>query len=196
MAALALLGGVVLGGVADAAKKKGKKGGAAVNLTKTVNLGVPDAVMGPPQRPGQLRSTITVGKKFKGKSVGAVTVTYQTTGDDPNSVSGLFFSLIAPNGRTVNVGPAGGLGGQSIGPLTVTADSEVLTCAAVTPPCSDPAATLNRPFAGTAGNPDLALFRGAPMRGNWTLLVADASIGRTSILNFWAMSMIGAKPVK
>jgi hypothetical protein len=194
MAALALLGGALLGGTADA-KQKSKKGRGAANLSKNVELGIPDAVTdGILITHGRLQSTITVGKKFRGKSVGDLKVTYQTTGANPNSAEGLNFRLTAPNSRMIDVRP-GGFGGQSIGPLTVTANSPVTVCQ-FPPPCADPASTLNRPYAGTAGNPKLALFEGVPMRGNWKLSVLDLVPGETSILNSWKLSITPAKPVE
>jgi hypothetical protein len=195
VAALALLAGLPLGGTAEGKKKK--KGGGAANLSKTVESGIPDAVSIPPNEIwGRLQSTITVGKKFTGESVGDLKVTYQTTGANPGSAADLLFRLTAPNGRTVDARPAGSFTGPSIGPLTVTANSPVAACGGGMGCALNPQATLMAPYAGTAGNPDLVLFNGLRMRGNWTLSVLDADVGETSVLNSWRLSITPAKPPK
>src|SRR5262249_21646407 len=148
------------------------------------NLPIPDRPPGAASQFGQLTSTISVGgKKFKKTLVGAGSVQVtglKTTGSAPGAASHLDFYLSAPNGRTVFL-EASGLGGgpptgiASLGPLTLTPDTKVQTCNATTPPCTNPLATLNRPFAGTAQDLGLETFEGLPATGNWTLTVQDTS---------------------
>jgi hypothetical protein len=52
-----------------------------------------------------------------------------------------------------------------------------------TPPCTAPFPTLNRPFVGTAGDSQLAIYNGAPMMGDWRLIVEDLENTQTSVLN-------------
>src|SRR5436305_1903078 len=121
--ALCLAVGLAAG---DAAAKKKKKGASVFAQSVTVNAAVPDFPTGPNPVPTPLSSSLTVGKKFKGKSVGDVNVTgIQTTGDSAagnGSAGDLNIQLSAPNGRTVMLDP-GSLGGQSIGPLTLDDDT-------------------------------------------------------------------------
>ena len=189
-ARIALVGALVLvltmalsGGIAQAKKKK-KAGGNVVTVTNTVTGAVPDRPAGVGTVAGRLDRTLNVGKKFKGKKVGSVEVTFQTTGDSAGSASDLDFYVTAPNGRQMGLYWETSFGGQSIGPLTLTPDSPVRMCNTATPPCSNPFATLNRPFAGTAGEPFLAMFDGVRMNGNWTFTVLDFDNTETSTLNF------------
>ena len=50
-----------------------------MNITMPVNAPIPGAT-GPPARDGELDSQISVGKRFKGRSIGDVNVTVQTKG--------------------------------------------------------------------------------------------------------------------
>lgn len=190
--ALSVTVGMSAGEAAGAKKKKGKKPSNSVTLTKAVNAPVPDRAATPPGVFGQLDTVLTVGKKFKGRKVDTVAVTFQTTGAAPGAAADLSFLLTAPNGRTIFV--LGFSGDQSIGPLTLTPNSPVQLCDSPTPPCVNPMATLNRPFAGTAGNPNLALFAGIKMKGNWTFRVQDtgAIAGQTSVLNSVSLQITAA----
>jgi hypothetical protein len=182
--ALSVTVGLTAGSVADAKKKKKAKGNTAV-VSKALNAPIPDRSGVAPNLFGQLDTVLRIGKKWKGRVVAAdsVKVTFQTTGSGPNAADDLDFYLIAPNGRKVAL--TGDIGDQNIGPLTLTPNSPVDLCDATAPPCPDPQANLNRPFAGTAGNNQLALFTGIGMRGNWIFRVQDTSAagGTTSILN-------------
>lgn len=195
--------GLMSGGAADAKKKKKKKKKVAsppVTLTvnKSVNATVPDALLAAPGTYGKLSTPLEVtGTNITKKVVGNVDVTFQTTGDIADAADDLDFQLIAPNGRRVFLGPDNGvLGGQSIGPLTLTANSAAGVCNAVVPPCADPDQSLNRPFAGTAGQTDLALFDGIKMGGTWTFVARDKVNTKTSILNSVNLVVASAKPVK
>ena len=151
--AISVTVGLVAGSVADA-KKKSTKNKTAV-VSKTVNAAIPDHVAGGTPRDGELDVPLSVGKKFKGKVVGAdgVSVTFQTTGDSANSAGDLNIYVVSPKGRLVQPFPnLGTIGGQSVGPLTLSPNSTVGICNAATPPCANPLQTLNRPFVGTAGD--------------------------------------------
>jgi subtilisin-like proprotein convertase family protein len=192
---------MTLGGSAEAKKKK-KAGPSVFQASVSPNSAVPDDQATGPSIP--LTSTITVGKKFKGKQVADVNVTgIQTTGNSAGAANDLGFRLTAPNGTNVLlIDP--GIGDVSIGPLTLDDDTPVSICNATTPPCSYTPQTLNRPFAGTAnllflasgGTGPLSAFDGSPMRGTWTLTVWDESnVGQTSLLNSWGLKITAARPV-
>jgi hypothetical protein len=181
--ALTVTVGLVSGSVADAKKKK-KKTSNVTSVSKAVNAQIPDATGGPTGMDGRLDTVLTVGKKFKGKKVESLELTIQTTGDAPTSAADLQFDVIAPNGyRLPGNWWDNGIGGQSIGPLTITPNSPIRTCNAASPPCANPFQSLNRPFAGTVGDNTFAWFRGLPMKGNWTVTALDEGTGDTSILN-------------
>ena len=55
-------------------------------------------------------------------------------------------------------------------------------------------ATLNRPFAGTAGNEELAEYTGVKMSGTWILEVIDDTIGGTNVVNLAKLQITGATP--
>jgi hypothetical protein len=188
--------------VGDAsAKKKKHKTASVFAATVSPNLAVPDR---PPAGHELIASsTLTVGKKFKGKTVGDLNVTgIRTTGDTASSAGHLNMMLVAPNGRAVLVDDQA-LGGQSIGPLTFDDDTATSICDSTTPVCSDPDATLLRPFAGTANLANtfggdtgpLSVFNGVPMKGTWTFLIWDAQVSQTSVLNGWGLQITAARPV-
>ena len=178
---LALLGGSVLGGgVADAAKQGKRRGGNVAKVANGHSRAIPDAISGTETTIwGALATPLNVGKRFKGARVGDVALTLRTTGLSVSAAADLLFRVTAPNGRTVTI--AGPFTGQSIGPLTVTANSRTRLCSA--PPCSDPDATLSPPYFGTVGDPNLALLNGSPMSGRWVVTVYDQSASSTSALN-------------
>ncbi len=185
--------GLVSGGVADAKKKKKKKSANVASVSRAVNAQIPDRGPGAAGQYGRLDTVLTVGKKFKGKTVGVLEFTFQTTGDAVNSGGDLQFDITAPNGyRLPGDWWDNSIGGQSIGPLTITPNSPLRTCNTATPPCASPFQTLNRPFAGTAGDNVFAWFRGLPMRGNWTVTALDTGVGDTSILNSVALKITAA----
>jgi hypothetical protein len=167
--AITLTAGLTLGGVADAAKGKKKKGGNVANVTRT-NIPITQAT---PTSVSVTPITFNVGKKFKGKVVGAAgpSVTVHLTGA-AGALDEYVLRLTAPNGRTVGITSVGTAASTSVGPLTITANSPFGTCSL--PPCPDPDATVLGPaFVGTVGDIDLSLFNGLKMRGTWTLKVLD-----------------------
>lgn len=209
IAVVALFGSAMIGGTAQAKKKKKSKG---ATVTKAVNLPIPDAVgnPGPPVTTvldGKLATSLAVSKKFKG-TVGRVAVTFQTTGLAAGAAGDLFGRLIAPDGTTVGI--FNNLGGQSIGPLTIQSNSSALICSfdpATTvpppPPCLNPDQTVNPPYLGTAGDSSLNLFAGVKMKGNWQFVVYDGGYNtgiapdtvKTSILNSVSLKITPQKPV-
>jgi hypothetical protein len=170
---------------ADAAKKKKTKSGN-VTITKVINQPIPDRAA-PNGAFGRLDVPLQVGKKFKKRVVAAdsVSVTFQTTGSAPNAAGDLEFWLQSPKGRTTSLFPDNGsIGGQNVGPLTLTSNSPVGLCNDPTPPCDNPFQTLNRPFAGTVGDSYLAIYTGTRVAGEWRFIVLDTEDnGETSTLN-------------
>lgn len=185
---------------AEAAKKKAKKAPSSVAITKAVNAPVPQDVAGAQSIP--VRSTIEIGKGFKGRVVGDLDVTrITTTGSGANAADDLVLKLTGPNGRTVRL--TDGRGDVSLGPWTLDDETRTSICDFPTPTCPDPDADLTLPFAGTsnllgtsggAGGP-LSVFDGLPMRGKWTLTVYDDS-GATTTNTFvsWGLKVTAAKP--
>jgi hypothetical protein len=189
---------------ASAEAKKGKKKAAPTFFQQSVspNAAIPDDVATGPSIP--LNSTITVGKKFKGKVVGDVNVTgIKTTGSADLAADDLGFSITAPSGqRVILLGPTF-ISGASIGPLTF--DDDTFTELCYSPPCQYAPETLNPPYAGTAnllyngsaGTGPLAQLNGSSMKGVWTFTAWDQEdVGRTSILNGWGLQITARKPVK
>jgi hypothetical protein len=189
--------------VGDAsAKKKKHKTASVFAATASPNLAVPDS-----PATGQdiiVSSTLAVGKKFKGKTVGDLNVTgIKTTGDSANSAGGLDMVVVAPSGRTVLIDDEA-LGGQSIGPLTFDDDTPRSICDSDTQACNDPDATLLRPFVGTANlaftfggdTTPLSAFNGVSMKGTWTLLIWDSNNGQTNVLNSWGLQITAARAVR
>ena len=115
---LSLFFGLSLANLATAKTKK--KGGGTANITKQVNLPVPDATA---TTNGLLASTIQVrGKRFKGSVIRDVNVTLQTTGLSAQSAGQIDVRLTAPNGMTTWL-LGNNLAEQSIGPLTLDDES-------------------------------------------------------------------------
>jgi subtilisin-like proprotein convertase family protein len=179
------------GGIADAKKKKGSRGPAQAVVTETVNLPVPDNTMGGFN--GVLYSTLEIGKKFKGKTIGDVNLTIQTVGLHAESADDFRLRLTAPNGATVPINPT--LIGASVGPLTYDDETMVRTCNDPTPPCFDPDLTLGPPYAGTASADPLYLLDGGPMRGTWRLRVSDVTdVGETNLFSLWRITVTPERP--
>jgi hypothetical protein len=200
--ALCLVGGLAAG---DAAAKKRKKGKVSVFAASVApSAAIPDR----PPNPGRevpAVSTITIGKKFKGKTVGDVNVTgIKTTGTGAIAARDLSMSLSSPSGKFVLLeGTA--LSGTSIGPLTFDDDTRQSICPSPTLTCADPDSTLVEPFAGTANmfglaqgdTAPLSNFNGGSMKGTWTFRIWDNNNnGQTSVLNAWGLQITAERPVK
>lgn len=195
LGALALVLSVTVGlvsvSVADAKKKKGKKGGNSVTVSRTTPTLIPPTPAGPGTKTSLVSIPLVVGKKAKGKVVSAdsVAVTYSLTGTPPSppdagSLWETDLSIAAPNGRTVGLSPPGfdDPNTSATGPTTETPDSPFFPCNLVdgfptpqpdvcdTSGQTDPDATLVPPaYVGTRGNNNLALFGGLPAKGTWTV---------------------------
>lgn len=202
--ALSVTAGLTVGS-ADAKKKKKKKKKAPVtrvfNETKFVGAGIPD---GPPGPGASVPVTVQFNvdsKKFKNRVVGDVNLTFQTLGSIANAAGDLNTFLIAPNGR-LGVPTEALFNSVSIGPLTVDDDAGRKICDSATPPCVDPLATLNPPWAGRASAVDtddditpMSIFDGVPMPGTWTFGIFDFANTRTSILSQVGLEVTAARPV-
>jgi hypothetical protein len=205
LAALAsLIAGLIIlaamAGPAAAAKKKGK-GGGKVDVTEVVNLPIPEATEnGPFDIPGILRSTIDVGKQFKGRQIRDVNATVQTLGTSgTNPVPALRAKLFAPNGGHVTLFtglfPETGTSNISLGPLTL--DDESPLSLGIENPHS--ATQLYAPWAGRArpnGKP-LSVMDGGPVRGTWTLTITDSTFTPqpgTSNLVSWRLEVVAGRP--
>jgi hypothetical protein len=195
VACIALLGGVLFAGAADAKKKKKKAKPAACAVTAQATGGsIPDR---PPGTSffGFLNVPIAVNNAACASStVTNVDLTYQTTGATAIAAGDLFFRLQAPDGRTYAIN-GNGFSGQNIGPVTFTQRTRIQTCVGAAapppPPCTDPDQALNPPYQGTARDEDLANYYGAPVNGTWTLTAYDAFNGDTSILNLARVAITG-----
>jgi hypothetical protein len=173
--------GLVSGSVADAKKKKGAKVAVVSNNTPRA---IPDRPPGMNSIDGRLDTVLKVGKKFKGKTVGALEITFQTTGDTVEAAADLQVDITAPNGyRLPGDWWDNSIGGQNVGPLTVGPNSPFRTCNTNTPPCDDPFRILNRPFVGTVGDNTFQWFRGLPMKGSWVVTVTDDEHNGNNVLN-------------
>ncbi len=195
IACIALLGGAIFGGAAVAKKKK--KGAKVATVSNTTPRAIPDALPGSATTPatyGKLATPLTVSKKFKKSTVGDVQLTLQTTGATPTAANDLAFKVSAPNGRSVYVG--GNFSGQSLGPVTLTANSPVEICSSSPtpppPPCDNPDETLNPPYVGTAGDLGLSFFEGLKMKGTWTVAAFDGINNETSTLNLVSLRITPA----
>jgi hypothetical protein len=191
-------------GVSSGAKaKKPKKNTVGFSSTKQVGAAIPDAPLAPgPSVP--VRSSITLGGKFKNRVVTDVNVMFQSTGLVAGAAADLTFKLSAPNGRTNLL--FRNLGDQSIGPLTLDDDTRTSICDSATATCRDPDATLLQPFNGRANTLDVAdgvrplsNFNGVPMKGDWTITVFDTvntGSSTSNTFNRWRLEVKGTKAPK
>jgi hypothetical protein len=198
-----LLAGLIvlapMAGPAAAAKKKG--GGGKVDVTEVVNLPIPEATEnGSFDIPGVLRSTIDVGKRFRGRQIRDVDATVQTLGTSgTNPVPALRAKLFAPNGGHVtlfsSLFPETGTSSISLGPLTL--DDESPLSLGIENPHS--AVQLYAPWAGVArpnGKP-LSIMDGGPVSGTWTLAIFDTTgtpQPGTSNLVSWRLEVVAGRP--
>ena len=202
---LSVTAGLTVGSAEAKTKKKKKKKTPVTrvfNETKFVAQGIPDGLAGPGASvPVTVQFNIPASKAFKNRVVGDVNLTFQTLGSTANAAGDLNTYLIAPNGR-LGVPTEALFNSTSIGPLTVDDDAGRKICDVTTPPCVDPTATLNPPWAGRASAVDtddditpMSIFDGVPMPGTWTFGIFDFSNTRTSILSQVGLEVTAAKPV-
>ena len=172
-----------------------KKGGGSVDISNPANLPIPDA--GPGDNPvGVARSTIVVGKKFKGMRIRDVNATVQLTGSVEGATADIDAQLTAPNGAGVLL--FGGLSGTvTLGPLTLDDESTNLLGAGL-PPAQATPGVLFAPYQGSA-QPlvfPLSIMDNGPVKGTWTLTLVDISNPFTSVLNSWRLQVSTGKPFK
>jgi hypothetical protein len=195
VACIALLGGAMFAGAADAKKKKKKAKPAACAVTAQGTGGaIPDR---PPGASffGFLNTPVNVNSSAcRTSTVTNVDVTFQTFGATSIAAADLFFRLQAPDGRTYDVS-SNGFSGPNIGPLTLTQRTRIQTCpgaaAPPPPPCLDPDFALNAPFVGTARDADLGSYYGAPVNGTWTWTSYDTGNLDTSLLSSVQLAIEG-----
>jgi proprotein convertase P-domain-containing protein len=177
-----------------------KKAAGKLEVSKTVNLPIPDDGPGAGSINGILRSTIEVGKQFRGRKIRDVNVTLQTLGTAGTAPAGdLVAKLASPNGAhttliTTLSGPFNAPN-PSIGPLTLD-DEAPLTLGGSNPHSPF---ELYMPWAGTAqpeGLVTLAVMDDGPARGTWTLTVLDTGNTETSKLVAWKLSVITGPPFR
>jgi Proprotein convertase P-domain len=195
--ALAITIAAGMGTSPGAKTKKPKKTAVSFASTKLVGATIPDpGLTAGPSVP--VRSSITLGKKFRNRVVTDVNVMFQSTGTLAGAASDLTFKLSAPNGRTNLLVQE--IGDVSIGPLTLDEDNRTSICDSATATCRDPDATLLQPFAGRAntlgtgpGVRPLSNFNGVPMKGDWTITVFDSVNTKSSTFNRWRLEVKGVK---
>jgi subtilisin-like proprotein convertase family protein len=193
---------VGLVGSAEAKTKKKKKTPTAFQQQVSPNAAIPDAPAGGQSTP--VTSTITIGKKFKGRTIGDVNVTgIQITGSEDGAIEDLGLKITAPSGQTIRLLQPGFTEGATLGPLTFDDDVPTEMCYFASG-CQWAPQTLNPPFAGTAnlmyngaaGSGPLSQLNGYPMKGTWTFTVWDENdVGQTSVLNSWGVQVTARKPV-
>lgn len=215
VAALALFGAVLFGGVADAAKKTKK------TKTATAKGSVGAVPQGPTAGAAivPFKGTAKIGKKFKKNVIGDVNVTISATGTpaagSTSPIGDLVLKLTAPNGTTVGLafGLSGGIGaipgslsGTAVTNLVYDDETPTLTCGLADPPApqtclgSDPDATLLPPYTGKASpGGGLSRLDFGPMKGTWTLTAFDRTgdLGDQGVnsITAWSISVKPAAPV-
>jgi hypothetical protein len=204
--ALVLTAGLV---VSQGAAAKKKKGGVKPAVVQGSVGAIPNGPASTDVNPVPFLGTATVGKKFKGKTVGDVDVTISLTGaaDPANNQCGslcdITVRLIPPNGALTPVlfGGAfvGSVSGNLVSNLTLSDQTPIQTCGGLNlpplapppPPCANPYATLGPPYTGTAqpGSP-LNFVNGSAVKGTWTLQAFDIC-GRPACVDQGTVSVTG-----
>ena len=189
--ALVLSLSVCLASAGTAVAKKKKKSPTA-DVTVQLNGQVPPSTPGPPGQNGNLASSLTLGKKFKGQLIKDVNARIVAGGND---VGGLAVRLSAPNGNTICLfGCASGLFGTTIGPLTLDVETPIILSGANPQFFKDPT-QLSAPYAGTA-HPEgtLSDLDGGPSRGTWTLHAANADPSNPVMISQWGIHVTTHRP--
>lgn len=188
--ALTVTAGLAAQGAGGAKKKRAVKAKTFKNGVGTL---IPDDPAGP-SFPGQLDSTIRVGRRMKGLEVADVNVSVRISHPDSDDLD-LF--LISPQGATVllasnNAGQAGnegyGSGDQSCSGAMTTFDDETFNFISNANGVDEPGEILS-PWAArvqTFGYP-LSVMDGNKARGTWTLRALDFATGDTGTLHCWTL---------
>jgi hypothetical protein len=175
----------------EAIAKKKSKGGPFASSTGIDQIVTP-ATTGPPFTPGILTSSVTAGKKFKGRQIADVNATVQWNvsglGSDLDDLSVL---LTAPNGATSFL-VSQGLFGTALGPLTLD-DETSRTLNGDDPADFQGQNFLSSPYIGSA-EPSfvpLAVMDNGPVRGTWTLTVENFEDTATEVHTFqsWGLQV-------
>ncbi len=190
--ALSIGGGQLAGGAA-AAKRKGPN--KARSFQNGVNQAIPDDPPGA-SFPGQLDSTIKVGRKMKGRAVADVNVSVRLSHPETDDLD-LF--LISPQGATVLLatGNDGQPGNEGYGSGDPNCDGAMTTFDDETPNFISNAGTVNEP--GEILSPwaarvepfgfPLSVNDGNKARGRWTLRILDFQNGDTGSLHCWRLQI-------
>ncbi|MBM3666846.1 MAG: hypothetical protein FJW90_05090 [Actinobacteria bacterium] len=178
-----------------AAKKSAKKKGS--NRARTFQNGLNQLIPDDPPGasfPGQLDSTIKVGKKMKGRAVADVNVSVRISHPESDDID---IFLISPQGATVllatsNAGQAGNTGYGSGDPncngAMTTFDDETPNFVSNAAIVNEPGEILS-PWAARVepfGFP-LSVNDGNKARGRWTLRVLDFQNGDIGSLHCWKL---------
>jgi hypothetical protein len=207
--------GLMVGGVADAAKKGKKKAPKSKTISATGNAGaVPNGPSSNLVSPVPFKGTATIGGKAKGKVIADIDVTLSASAiaaaGSTNALGDLVVRITAPNGATTGVvfggGGAGSVSGSLISNLTVSDETPVQTCGSgdpatpPPPPCGDPDALLTSPFTGTAQPSGLLdVLNESSAKGTYTLTAFDrdgtpAGDSGTSTITGWSIKVKAVSP--
>jgi hypothetical protein len=168
-------------GVADAKKKKGKKGGAVTVTDGASHLLPPAIPVGGPFEVVASQTLVTLNtsnKKTKGKAISAdsVTATYAISGTPvvagaDSGGPGLVAIALQHRGRESGLPRPFDGGTALIGKVTVSPNTNVGFCAPVEPapppPCPDPADSCLRPYTCTVQGTGLTIFSLMKSKGPW-----------------------------
>lgn len=187
--ALSVTAGLMVAGPAQA-----KKGGNKATESKG-NVVIADRAVGATQA-AVTSVRLNVGKRFRGKVVEKVKLTYAVNGAAAGSPNQLSFSLTSPTGRKIFV-PSPSVGMlTTFGPLTITPDSSRGVCTTAQQTCADPEDNLGPPYWGKIGDLSLTLFYGARMRGTWLFKAYDFDPGFTNVLDRVKLQVSAVKPTR
>lgn len=181
--------------LAPAAQAQKKAKGPKRAVVTKGNIPIPDSMAA--GLANRVDIPMNIGKRFKGRSAGVVTLTHQTTGSAAEAANHLSVRLTSPSGRSVFVPSPEAPGLVSVGPLTLSPDSARGTCSTLpASACADSNNNLAPPYAGTIGDPTLALYYGTRMRGRWFVTMYDDTVGGTSVLTRVRLSVTPARPIE
>jgi hypothetical protein len=207
--------GLMVGGVADAAKKGKKKAPKSKTISATGSAGaVPNGPTSNLVNPVPFKGTATVGGKGKGKVIGDIDVTLSASAiaaaGSTNALGDLVVRITAPNGATTNLvfggGGQGSVSGSLISNLTLSDETPVQTCGSgdpatpPPPPCGDPDALLTSPFTGVAQPAGLLdVLNESPAKGTYTLTAFDqsgtpAGDSGTATITGWSIKVKAVSP--
>ena len=213
--AFSVTAGLMVGGIADAAKKGKTKAPKSKTISATGNAGaVPNGPTSNLVNPVPFKGTATVGGKGKGKVIGDIDVTLSASAiaaaNSTNALGDLVVRITAPNGATTGLVFGGGgqssVSGSLISNLTLSDETPIQTCGSgdpatpPPPPCGDPDALLSSPFTGTAQPSGLLdVLNESPAKGRYTLTAFDrdgsaAGDSGTATITGWSIKVKAVSP--